>query len=728
MQSRFILTLALILSFGCGSSESDSPGDTGGLGDSAPDLRSVDLSGTETGMPEVGSSDVDAPEVGSDVETSDALEVPMLGSLTEPPPHSALPAAVEACALYREERCIEGSLQRCEIFDGEAEVWAESVPDMTQQAFMFDRYYDLYHEVEGQTMDTHFTKTVPYGTPEAEWSKAEFFGRYDGYGDASGWTGTAVWAAAARYRATGTAADYERMLTKLEKAVFLYEVTSVPGLIARSHGAMLPEGAPQPHGNWRKAIRGYNSCDGTDGHFCYPIEASLADQIPGYYSTGVEIGETHYDTSPTWQGDASRDMYVRGLPGLVLAYDLLKDGEREQKVQEAVRLELPCTLNRMKRGRIYNLDKNVEVKEILQGYLAGPNMILEPGEEAVFTEADELVFFAMEQPHPLHWDLFDRECPDGPPMEVDPDFELDAEDPMFLLNLLALFAKEGGMGDQPLAWTQHPAVRGGDTVFMTSWALTAHYLTGDERYLDFLQDLMARVPYSQVIHTYGALQLPKWCAPHFAPSLIYPSLYHLLARIDPDQSPNYWSMLSSAVVSEGRGKDISNRDDCLFGILYQRMTDLTTDPERADYVSHHAALLATYGMAADDKLEPDRNVPRNFIDTPDPAVPLEEIPAIDLALCTEPPEVLGVTFPAPGLEDDWPRAIDPVPLPKRVGGAFLWQMDPWMVKREYGGVGMDRQWPMLGMTTPYWVGRMDGVIGEGTGMALGWQDVQESCQ
>jgi hypothetical protein len=85
-------------------------------------------------------------------------------------------------------------------------------------------------------MDTNLAKIVPCGTAESEWSKPVCFERYDGYGDASGWTGTAARAAAARYRTTGTAADYERVLTKLEKAVFLYEVTNVPGLIARSHG------------------------------------------------------------------------------------------------------------------------------------------------------------------------------------------------------------------------------------------------------------------------------------------------------------------------------------------------------------------------------------------------------------------------------------------------------------------------------------------------------------
>mgnify|MGYP003728903295 CR=1 FL=1 len=71
-------------------------------------------------------------------------------------------------------------------------------------------------------MDFYFMQPVLAGTPESEWSKAEYFRRYAGYGDASGGTGNALWGAAARYAATGTEADYERMVEKLDKMTFLY--------------------------------------------------------------------------------------------------------------------------------------------------------------------------------------------------------------------------------------------------------------------------------------------------------------------------------------------------------------------------------------------------------------------------------------------------------------------------------------------------------------------------
>ena len=87
--------------------------------------------------------------------------------------------------------------------------------------------------------------------------------------------------------------------------------------------------------------------------------------------------------------------------------------------------------------------------------------------------------------------------------------------------------------------------------------------------------------------------------------------------------------------------------------------------------------------------------------------------------------LMGLEVPPPEIDGVAIRSADPLPLDKRIGGTFLWQMDPWMVQRTYGGVGMDEQWPMLGLFTPYWVGRLDGVITEGTGLALAWKETGE---
>ncbi|NOZ01051.1 MAG: hypothetical protein GXP54_04080 [Deltaproteobacteria bacterium] len=711
------MILALALVCGCGSA-SEGWNDAETFSDSHQDA----LKGDE---PENGFEVLEATDT---LDATITVDMPLFTPMLQAPQGSVLPDSVDSCGVYRDIRCKDGKALACSIYDSGKADWSLEPPAMTEQAFMFDRYYDLYHQVEGQAMDVRFTKTVLAGTPEHEWSKPEYFRMYDGYGDASGWSGTALGGAAGRYASTGTDADYDRMLSMFEKVMFQYEVNDVPGMLVRSHWAMLPEGAPDPAGNWGKAIAHFRPDDGSEG-FIYPIAQKFLDRLPEYYRNGVDINGTHYDTLPRFQGDASRDMYVRGLPGILMAWDLLKDGQREDAVRKVVRREIPCTLNRMKKGRIYNLDANPDLKEALMSYIAGngETMILEPGELETFTSLSEIVFYAMEQPHPAHMDLFNKACPDGPPMDFDPSYEFDAGSPTFLLDLMVLLSSMQGGGDRPLAWAQYVSVRGADALFVTQWALAAQYLTGDARYLEFLRGLMDEIDYWDIIHTYGALQMPIWCTPHFGPSLLYPTLWNLLGRIDKTASPGFWTNLSEAVVEEGKNKDMKGREDAYWGILYNRMADDSTDPEHNEYVQHFVHLLATYGMNPDDKLEPDRNYPRNFVDNPDPEIPLIEPTEDEIALCTEPITIMGIEVPAAGLEDDWPRAKDAVPLPKRVGGGFLWTIDPWMVKREYGGTGMNEQWPMLGMTVPYWIGRSDGVISEGQGMALGWRETGETC-
>ena len=639
---------------------------------------------------------------------------------------SVLPEGLESCATYQQTQCVEGTLQRCAIYDTGASEFPAAPPAMTEQAFMFDRYHDLYHSANGQTMDFYFTQPVLAGTPESEWSKDEYFERYAGYGDSAGWTGTALWGAAARYQSTGTDADYERMLTALESMAFMYEVTGVPGLLARSHWAMLPEGAPSPKGHWGKSIVRYRD---PGDNFDFAIAESLWPRLPDYYRGEIEIEGTTYTTTARYQTDASRDMYVRSLPGVMLAYDLLEEGDREERLRQVLKTELPATLNRMKKGRIYNLQQNRELIYEVSEYFSGPFAAFDE-DDMEFTDLDEMIFYIQEQPHPGHLDEFDFETPTGPPMEFDPELEFDASDTfLFVVAFGSMIQREQGTGPVPIAWSMHPSVRATDTLFMTQWALAAHYLTGEERYLTFIEDLIESIDYEGALMTYGAVQLPKYCESHYAHSLGYPTIYNLMARIDAEKFPKFWALLSRMATHEARDKANGPREDPFFGVLYNRMATPATDASYDEYVGDMVELLSTYGMNPDDKLEPDRNYPRNFVDTPDPDVPLESIAEGDpeWEICENPIDFLGLELPAPRIDGIATRSVDPLPLGKRIGGTMLWQMDPWMVQREYGGVGMDEQWPMIGMTTPYWIGRADGIIDEGQGMALAWQSTEEAC-
>ncbi len=642
------------------------------------------------------------------------------------PPADTLPEELASCAVLHETRCASEVEQRCALWDADAVDWATNIPAITEQAFTFDRFYDRYHSPVGQAMDFEFTEPMLAGTPEDTWSDPEVFQRFAGIGDASGWTGTALWGAAARYATTGTSADYTRMLDAAEAMGLLYEVTGVPGLLARSHWAMLAEGAPEPHAHPDKAITTYRLADGTDGHYHLPIPEELLPRLPAYYTEGVRIDGVDYATSPHAMSDASRDMYVRALPGMLAAWDQLGEGPREDAIREVYRTQLPATLNRLVKGRVTNLQSSDGLRAALASFLSGPSVEVDEGDLDV-DSVDEIIFYVMEQPHPDHLDTFAVEPPPGPPMDFDPRYEIDLASPEALGSLLTFMSRQQRQGEEPIAWVMYAGAVASDAVFLTQWALTAHYVTGEPAYLDFVDQLMDESPYWPIVRTWGALQLPRFCAPHYAPSLGYPSVHNLLARIDP--SSDYWRQLAEVAHDDVYGKENARREDAFFGMLYHRMVDLEIDPGRDTYVAEMADLLATYGSNPEDKLQPDRNVPRRWLSEPHPSVQIETIAPGDpeWSTCEDPVPVLGLEVPPPRIDGEPSRSVDPLPLDMRIGGAFLWQMDPWMLERDYGGVGMDEQWPMLGMTVPYWIGRADGTIREGAGLALAWRDTGEVC-
>ena len=139
---------------------------------------------------------------------------------------------------------------------------------------------------------------------------------------------------------------------------------------------------------------------------------------------------------------------------------------------------------------------------------AEPGVEFEEGDLDI-ASVDSLIFYVIEQPSLLTEELFDPTCPDGPPMEFDPELELDASDELFVWDFLQLASREARQGDVPIAWSMHVSIRASDTLFMTQWALTAHALTGDQQYLDFLENMMSEIDYWAVLNTYGAIQLPK---------------------------------------------------------------------------------------------------------------------------------------------------------------------------------------------------------------------------
>ncbi|MGM0577994.1 MAG: hypothetical protein ACQEXJ_19870 [Myxococcota bacterium] len=704
----------------------DAPGDAVGDGsDVQPDPGPMDV--PDAGDPDVAGDATDAAEAENDAPPPEE-PVPVLGPVVDGPPGSVLPEDLTSCAVYRTERCVEGERQDCAIWDSQAEAWADSPPPTLEQMYLYDRYYDLYHSMAGQHVMREFTTPMAPGTPEEEWSDPAVFRGWDGYGDGSGWTGTALFGASARYLETGTDADYERMLRQAETMAFLYEATGIPGMMMRSFFAMLDEGSPHPVGHPDKALARFIPTD--QWHYRYPIAADYVERLPDYFGADVEIQGQTYGTTPTWLGDASRDMYVRSMPGVLLAYDLLGEGEREDAVRSALEAEIPCTLRRLKKIRIRNLQDSPDIQEAVTKYFASGAFKTDP-DDLDLSQVDTLVGYVMEQPNPAHMDLFDASCPETLPWEVEPEFDFDAADDQFLLDFLAVMSRIGNDPDtkQPLGWVQVPSVRGSDALFMTQWALVAHYLTGEERYLDFVDQLRDEVAYWGVIDLMGSAWLPKWCRSFIGPSLLYPTIWNLQARIDPEAYPEFWSRLAVATREEYREKELYQHRDVYFGVLYDGMVDAEADPTGHQYAVDLAGMLLNTGQyQADSRLEPRRNYTVDLLDDVPEGVELEYLTDEDRAVCETPIEVFGQELEAPGLDDENPRAKLGLEIPYRFASDYQWTRDPFLLSRDYGAGSGSKQYPMQDMTVPFWLARMHGLLDVGEGTALAWRPTGEACE
>jgi len=692
-------------------------------------------SASSDALGEVGPADVTPDEVGPGDVAGEAPDVgprpeplPVFGVMAARRESSVLPEGLESCPVYRETACDQGVLRQCEIYDAASGAWAETPDPWVEQVFWYDRYYDLYHRMEGQQAEFLYRQPMPPGTPEAVWGAAESFQRYSGYWDAAGWTGTALQAAAARYLSTGTEADYERMLDQLEAMMFMYEATDVPGLLMRCHFAMLEEGAPDPVGHPGKALVHYAPPEVWQDR--YVLAPDYAARVPSYYTEGVTIQGVPYGTTPRWMGDASRDMYVRSLPGVLLAFDLLGAGEREARLRGVIAEEIPCTLKRMKKLRIRNLKQSELFKDALAAYLGSDHLRRDPG-DIDLTAIDSIVGYVMEQPRPDQWEHFDAACPDLLPMDVDPEYDLDAADSgAFLLRFMEIAARLRHQGDVPIAWVQFPSVRGSDTLFMTQWALAGHYLTGDERFLDFLAGLMEEVEYWPVVHTMGSFWMPKWCRSYYGPSLLYPTFWNLQNRIDRETHPEFWSNLALAIKEEFRGKELVDANDAYFGVLYDTMVSPEIDPEAAAFVELMVDLLRqTRQHPSEDPFEPRRSYNVDLLSEPPPgfSAEIEEMPQEQYDLCMKPIEIFGVKIDG-YVHDELPRAAQGLAIRYRIAGPFQWQEDPFLLFKDYGDLHARIQWPMSGFSVAYWTGRMQGTITEGLGHALAWRDTGEACE
>ena len=287
-------------------------------------LRLGDLGGCKTALRILGESiGLSSSGLGSEGVDGDSAEpAPTLGwSLAFPiasaPVDPLAGSANESCAVFMQQRCVDNTQARCDIYDPTVSDFVDQPDTLLRRALLFDRWYDLYGSPDGQTAERRLNQSLPKDASEEEWGQDEVFFGYDGLGDSAIWTGTALNALILRYLQTGTDADYQRMEDKVRVMLGFFDVTGMPGYVARHHYLEVPPGMPA---NTNHVLR---SSDGVFNHVNHhKIQSPESIEVlPPAYTEG--IGDGDGDTvvgTPRWSGAPTIDQMNGPMVAFPLAY------------------------------------------------------------------------------------------------------------------------------------------------------------------------------------------------------------------------------------------------------------------------------------------------------------------------------------------------------------------------------------------------------------------------
>ena len=642
---------------------------------------------------------------------------------------------MESCAVFLDEQCTNGVLSECNLYDVKAQKFPSTIDPLVRRVFLFERWYDLYHQPDGQTANRVFTGPTPAGTPEAQWGALDHFAAYDGVGDSAIWTGAALNAYALRYLVTGTEADYERMVTKTTQLLTLFDVTGIPGYLARYHGLIMAPGAPKTD----EHIVRYNAdfFDDNDHYF----DPANAPGLPDVYRDGIIDGQGKtWDGTPYWHGHPSIDQYSGPMTAFPLVFGLLRDEDQDTK--DRITHEMTCYLNRLGRIEIRNLQQNQEALDAVRDFFSRGLLRLDPG-DLDLSKLDTVVAYANRSINSTNEDTFDRSCPDAPTLK--PYRVLDATSDDFILDLLTLAKDLQGDKETTPESIDHiyvVSVRGADAMHMIHLAAMAYYFTGREVYRSFLYDeLIGNLHALQVANLMSSLRTPRWCRSFYGSHITFSPFWSLLELLD--DSP-LRTELAKVMDVELEQKDMYNLDNAKFDFMYAGTVPDDIATAKAQAVAEAIWAVETLGGNGGVLDAPRRtyDIDRQWLlahlpDGNEPICPTED----ERAFCEDGFKVFGVRIPgrpitsectgAPGecqLSDGCAQAQarDALPMRYRPWTDLLWQRNPFEIGAKYSIQGQEQS-PGLDLTEAYWLGRRYGYITSGRNLVLAWRNLG-NCQ
>lgn len=676
--------------------------DTTGVEDVIGDIGDIG----DTSQKDIGDTAKDVTQIPDSLKTGPGLTVKAL----------SLPQDKESCGIFQDTRCKNGKTQVCAVWDTEKKAFIQ--PDgLLKRELLYERWYDLYLNIHGITAGRDFKEGIASGTPETTWADPAKFAGFDGTGDGAIWTGTALVAYDLRYALTGTPADYERMEKKARQTLALFECTGIPGHLARYHFCAVPNDIPTDDPT--KYLRHFDPKDPKNVEYV-PIPKDTQAYLPAYYTKGFDYKGKHVDCTPYLEDTPSIDQYSAPLVGLGFAWDMLKDANLKQRIAR----QFTCHLKRLKRIRIYNLQKNPKLLEAFKNYLMRGNLNLDPG-DMDFGKLDELIIYYVPMLNALNKDDYDRTCP----ARINYGFEeeIDASAQGFLGKLLVFVNRmqHTTVTKDSISLFMIPELRGGDAIQMLLRGVLAYHMTGDPQYKDFvLKELIGREHALETADTAGALVLPKWCRKFYGVNITYLPLFGLMRMV---KEPWIQKRLQKMIKSEFKDKLMVGLENAVFDFMYYLTENKAIDPDLDNYIKRAVTQVDEFGGNGGTGLdEPRRNYNEDLTENTPAGIEPEQPSQKDIDICEAGINFMGIKMPGTKIDHNEWMAKKAVPMKYRTFEDYIWQRNPFKIKELHSTQG-NQQSPGLDLIVPYYLGRLAGKIQDGKDTALVWEDTDKTC-
>ena len=635
-----------------------------------------------------------------------------------------------SCPIFQDEQCVNGTLQTCDIYDTQAKTFVSDPDPLLKKVFLFDRWFDKYSSPLGLTAERSFDGPMPVNTPESEWSDPARFDRWHGLGDSAIWTGAALVSDIFRYNATRTEADYKRMEDRTRALMLDFEVTGVPGYLARYHFMQMPADGPKSD-----QLILHHGDESTLSIDAMPMEDLTIEGLPPEYTMGVlDAMGNRVPGVPYWEGDVSIDQNTGPMLAFPLIYNLLKDEDLKAKIV----YHMTCYLKRLQRIEVINLKKNPEVSTELYNYFAGAGLNLD-ADDIDLRDLDTLVWYVHPGINRENAATFDRTCPDR--VSTTPVRVIDATSDDFLLDMLTLntdLSRESRPRENQIDHFYIVNLRGGDASHMMHLAAMAYYFTGEEHYRDFLFDeLIGNLGALDVADTMMAFRIPDWCFKFYGDHITYGTHWQFTQMVGPSVLKD---RLIDVMEREVWQKAMHNHHNAKADVMYASSVPPEIASEHDKAVASVVAQLRDFGGLGDVKEAPRRtyNIERQWVIDNLPShitvrCPTEQ----ERGFCEDAVTLFGFELDSANighecdgragecmLEDGRCAnglASEGLPASLHAYGDFIWQRSPFKIG-DPRSVDGQKQSPSRDLTEPYWIARHYGYIQEGKGQVLAWRD------